>query len=360
MKEVRQSEQNVWIPGTLGTDPKIGEVLTFTRSHADGSSVTLSTLGARILSIRVPDRTGRIEEVTQTFDRLEHWLGGGRNHGAVCGRYANRIGGAAFTLNGRRYQLPANERTNTLHGGFNGFNLRNWTAVVDGEDLIFAYSSANGEEGFPGRLDCEVRYRFDTDHMLTLDYALHSDQDTVASLTNHVYFNIGGPEVTTILAQELWLAADFITEVDQELIPTGAILPVAGTPFDFTTPKLIGRDIEAADRQLEYGLGYDHNFVLRQTERGALTEAARLYDPSSGRELVCSTTLPGIQIYTTNRPHPIAGAEGRQYGRFSGICLETQLFPDSPTKTWFPSPVIKAGETVCSTTVFAFGVREQA
>ncbi|MDI9498144.1 MAG: aldose epimerase family protein [Bacillota bacterium] len=358
MKKTQQSE-NVWIPGTLGTDPKIGEVLTYTRSHTDGSQVTLSTLGARILSIRVPDRCGRVEEVTQSFDRLEDWLGGGCYHGAVCGRYANRIRGAAFTLNGRHYKLPANERRNTLHGGSTGFHLRNWTAVVDGDDLIFSHSSADGEEGFPGRLDCEVRYRFDADHTLTLDYALTSDQDTVASLTNHVFFNIGGPDVTTITAQELQIAADFITEVDAELIPTGAILPVAGTPFDFTTAKCIGRDIESADQQLEYGHGYDHNFVLRQTERGALSEAARLYDPSSGRELVCSTTLPGLQIYTANAPNPTAGADGRHYGRFSGICLETQLFPDSPGKTWFPSPLVKAGESVTSRTVYAFGVRGQ-
>ncbi|MDI9469681.1 MAG: aldose epimerase family protein [Bacillota bacterium] len=359
MNDVQQPDKSAWIPGTLGTDPQLGELLTFTRRHPDGSQVTLSTLGARILSIQVPDRSGRVEEVTQTFDHLEDWLGAGCYHGAVCGRYANRIGGAAFALNGRHYKLPANERGNTLHGGVTGFHRKNWTAQVQGEDLIFRYSSPDGEEGFPGRLDCEVRYRFDADHTLTLDYRMQSDRDTVASLTNHVFFNIGGPEVTTVSAQELQIAADFITEVDAQLLPTGAILPVAGTPFDFTAPKLIGRDIEAEDRQLEYGGGYDHNFVLRQTERGALTEAACVYDPASGRELICRTTLPGLQIYTTNSPIPVAGAGGRRYGRFSGICLETQLFPDSPNRTWFPSPLLRAGEVQTSTTVYAFGVRSQ-
>ena len=350
--------QGGWTRASLGSTPELGEVLSYTKTLDDGSSVTLSGLGARILSLRVPDREGRIEEVTQTFGSLEAWLGVGRNHGAICGRYANRIAGSSFVLNGERHSLYANEGANSLHGGERGFNLRNWTASVEGEALAFRYRSADGEEGYPGALDCCVRYRFDDAHTLTLDYEATTDRDTVVNLTNHVYFNIAGPAAESILEQQLRVAADFVTEVDRELIPTGAILPVTDGPFDFTEAKAIGRDIEADDVQLGYGGGYDHNFVLRQSERGALGEAARLYDPASGRRLICSTTLPGLQIYTTNKPHQGEGADGRRYGRFSGICLETQYFPDSLAHSWFPSPVLRAGDLWRHTTSFAFDCAE--
>ena len=291
------------------------------------------------------------------YDSLAGYLGGESYQGAAVGRYANRIAGGKFTLNGRVCDVGRNEKgIGHLHGGKVGFDKRLWTAEIadDGAEpaVRFSLHAADGEEGYPGNLFVTLTYRLVRGDTLRLTYTAESDQDTVVNLTNHSYFNLNGREGSDILDTRIRIAADYITPVDDCLIPTGELLPVEGTPFDFREEKAIGRDIGAADEQLRRGLGYDHNFVLGSDRQ--FRHAVSVWSPEGGVRMDCYTDLPGVQFYTANALGEPGGKGGRPLRKNQGFCLETQFFPDSPNQPAFTSPVLRAGERYESTTEYRF------
>jgi aldose 1-epimerase len=299
-------------------------------------------------------------DVVLGYETLDGYLRATPYFGAIIGRYANRIGGARFTLDGRTYRLAANNGSNHLHGGLRGFDKVVWHAEPfrsdSGLGVTLTYVSPDSEEGYPGRLEATVTYTWTDDDRLIMDYVATSDQATPVNLTQHSYFNLAAEAAGTVLDHVLQLDADAFTPVDSTLIPTGEIAPVAGTPFDFTTPSAIGARIDAGDQQIRFGRGYDHNFVLRRSGPG-LVHAARVSEPTSGRALDVWTTEPGLQFYSGNfLDGSITGKGGRIYARRSGLCLETQHYPDSPNHREFPSTILRPGEEYRSRTVFAFSV----
>lgn len=343
---------------TFGTLPDGTAVERFTLTNANGVVVVLSSLGAAIHSLRTPDREGRPADVVLGFETLEQWVANPPFFGVIVGRYANRIAGGRFALDGATYSLATNNAPNHLHGGTRGFDKVVWRAEplveADGEAVRFTYVSADGEEGYPGTLTTSVVYTLTANNELRLDYAATTDKATVVNLSNHAYFNLAG--TGTVLDHELQINADRYTPVNATLIPTGELAPVAGTPFDFRQATAIGARITADHEQIRIGGGYDHNFVLNGTP-GELRLAARAFDPSSGRTLEVQTTEPGVQLYSGNFGSPIAGRGGESYPRHAGFCLETQHFPDSPNQSSFPSTVLRPGDRFESTTVFRFGVQ---
>jgi aldose 1-epimerase len=343
---------------TFGTLPDGTAVERFTLTNANGVQVVISSLGAAIHSIRTPDREGRAADVVLGFDTLDEWVTNPPFFGVIVGRYANRIAGGRFTLDGATYTLATNNGPNHLHGGTRGFDKVVWRAEplaeADGDAVRFTYVSADGEEGYPGRLTTSVLYTLTAGNELRLDYSASSDKATVVNLSNHAYFNLAGKG--TVLDHELQINADRYTPVNATLIPTGELAPVEGTPFDFRQATAIGARIAANHEQIRIGGGYDHNFVLNGAP-GELRLAARAFDPSSGRMLEVQTTEPGVQLYSGNFGSPITGRGGESYPRHGGFCLETQHFPDSPNHPSFPSTVLRPGETFESTTVFRFGVQ---
>lgn len=321
--------------------------------------VEVLNYGAIIRALRVPDHAGNVDDVVLGFDCLSAYLRPHPYIGTVIGRYANRIGGARFVLDGRTYELTANDGLDHLHGGLKGFDKVLWEAApfTNGNEagVRFTYVSPDGEEGYPGTLRATVTYTLAESNALVIDYEATTDKPTVVNLTQHTYFNLAGRG--DILNHELQIFADFYTPVDERLIPTGEICPVAGTPLDFRTPHRIGARIDAGHEQLRRSHGYDHNFVLRHTERGALELAARVYEPVTGRVMRVYTTEPGIQFYSGNcLDGSLTGKGGMVYSRHTGFCLETQHFPDAPNKTHFPSPVLRPGAIYRSRTVYAFDV----
>lgn len=343
---------------TFGTLPDGTAVERFTLTNSNGVVVVLSSLGAAIHSLRTPDREGRLADVVLGFETLDQWVANPPFFGVIVGRYANRIAGGRFALDGATYSLATNNAPNHLHGGTRGFDKVVWRAEpiaeADGEAVRFTYVSADGEEGYPGTLTTSVVYTLTSNNELRLDYAATTDKATVVNLSNHAYFNLAG--TGTVLDHELQINADRYTPVNATLIPTGELAPVAGTPFDFRQATAIGARIAADHEQIRIGGGYDHNFVLNGTA-GELRLAARAFDPSSGRTLEVQTTEPGVQLYSGNFGSPIAGRGGESYPRHAGFCLETQHFPDSPNQSSFPSTVLRPGERFESTTVFRFGVQ---
>jgi aldose 1-epimerase len=343
---------------TFGTLPDGTAVERFTLANTNGVEVVLSSLGAAIHTIRTPDREGRPADVVLGFETLDQWVANPTFFGVVVGRYANRIAGGRFTLDGATYTLATNNSPNHLHGGTRGFDKVVWRAEplaeADGDAVRFTYVSADGEEGYPGTLTASVVYTLTANNELRLDYTATTDKATVVNLSNHAYFNLAG--TGTVLDHELQIDADRYTPVDATLIPTGELAPVEGTPFDFRQATAIGARITADHEQIKIGGGYDHNFVLNGAA-GELRLAVRAFDPSSGRTLDVHTTEPGVQLYSGNFGSPIAGRNGDSYPRHGGFCLETQHFPDSPNQSSFPSTVLRPGETFESTTVFRFGVQ---
>jgi aldose 1-epimerase len=319
--------------------------------------VEVITYGGAVVAIEAPDRGGVRKNVVLSLASLQDYITHRAFFGALIGRYANRIGGAAFALDGHRYAVAANEGENCLHGGRAGFDKAVWT-VVDAADapeprLTLRHVSPDGDQGFPGEVALEVTYTISDGSTLRIDYRAETDRPTVVNVTNHAYFNLGG--APDILGHELTIAADAFTPVDAQLIPTGEIRSVAGTPFDFRVPQAIGARIGAADEQLALGLGYDHNFVLDAS--GGLRFAARVKEPQSGRVLEVLTTEPGIQFYSGNQlDGSFRGPNGEVWRRHAGFCLETQHFPDSPNKPAFPSTVLRPGEAFTSTTEYRFSV----
>ena len=316
--------------------------------------VKVMTYGAIVTEIEAPDRDGKPGDVVLGFDNLEGYLGGHPYFGAAVGRFANRIGGAKFSLDGKDYTLAANNGPNSLHGGAKGFDKVVWKAEeVPGPDpaVRFTYRSPDGEEGYPGNLDVSVTYTVTKQNELRIDYKATTDKATPVNLTNHSYFNLGGPASGTILDHELTLAADRYTPADSSLLPTGKLAPVAGTPLDFTRPTPIGKRIKEIKAE---PVGYDHNFVVRDGG-GRLAFAAKARDPESGRLLEVFTTEPGIQFYTGNfLDGTIKGKGGVAYKQHGAFCLEAQHFPDSVHQPNFPSTILRPGQVYTQTTTYKF------
>lgn len=337
-------------------------VTLYTLTNAHGLEATIINLGGILVSLKTPDRTGKMGDVVLGFDTLEPYFTNGPHFGALIGRYGNRIGLAKFSLDGKEYTLAKNNGENTLHGGTVGFHKKVWTAKPvtrkDGQALELTYVSKDMEEGFPGTLTSTVVYTLTDANELRIEYSAKTDKPTIVNLTNHSYFNLAG--TGDILKHEMMLAADRFTPVDAGLIPTGELKPVEGTPFDFRKPTAIGARIDAADDQIKKGGGYDHNWVLNG-KAGTMHLAARVSEPTSGRTMEVTTTEPGVQFYTGNfLDGTLKGKGGTVYQRRAGFCLETQHFPDSPNKASFPSTVLRPGATYSTTTVYKFGTDKKS
>ena len=326
--------------------------------RAGALSCNVLTYGGSLQSLRVPDRDGKPVDVLLGFDSLEPYLTHDKFLGALVGRYANRIGAARFTLNGKAYPLAANDNgVNHLHGGLDGFNRRVWTVESASENrLVLSLFSPDGDQGYPGNLTVQVTYTL-TAEGLTIDYRAESGRDTVCNLTNHAYFNLSGHDSGPVLDQTIQIPADRYTPTDPLSIPTGEIAPVEGTPMDLRTPAPIGARIGEDFPQLLQAGGYDHNWIPNG-QPGALRTAARAASAVTGVSMEVLSTLPGIQFYTGNYLDGCpAGKGGAPYARRWGFCLETQFYPDSPNQPGFPSCVLRPGETYAHTTVFHFAAK---
>lgn len=338
----------------FGTLPDGSTVHAYTLRSAF-VQIRVITYGARVTSLSTPDRNGSIADVVLGFNELAPYLDPKNAYlGVTAGRFANRIAKGRFTLNGESHQLTINNGPNSLHGGVDGFDKRNWTADVLPNGVTMTLVSPDGDQGYPGNLTTSVQYTLDGD-TIRIKYKATCDKATVVNLTNHAFFNLAGEDKPSILNHVLSLECDAFTPVvDTDAIPTGEIRAVANTPFDFTQPKAIGFRIEDGDLQLEYGRGYDHNWVVRG-QAGDLRRAARLYDPATGRTMEVMTTEPGIQFYSGNFLDGTSlGKSGTPYRQRSGLCLETQHFPDSPNQQSFPSTVLQPGNTFRSETTWKF------
>ncbi|KAJ6889621.1 galactose mutarotase [Populus alba x Populus x berolinensis] len=326
--------------------------------------VRILTYGAIIQAIEVPDRTGHVGNVVLGFPTLDRYVnntGSAKTYfGAIVGRYGNRIAKGAFSLNGNEYHLPINNNGNSLHGGTAGFDTKVWQAsqqtANDSVGLKLQYVSPAGEMGYPGTLSTTVTYTLNQKNELRIDYRATTDAPTVINLTNHSYFNLAGEDTLDIYGHRVTIHADNYTPTDPTQIPTGQIVPVQGTPFDFTSPTAIGAHITANDPQLLLAHGYDHNWVINRANNTGLVEAARAEDPQTGRTLTVSTTEPGVQFYTSNFiDGAFTGTSGHIYRQGAGFTMETQHYPDSPNHSNFPTTTLNPGQTYDSTTVFAFG-----
>lgn len=336
------------------------EVFIFTITNKNGSEVKLTNYGATVVSLKVPDRTGKIENVVLGYPKLEDYIRWRHFLGAIVGRYGNRIANGKFSLNGVEYNLATNDGKNTLHGGNMGFDRVLWDVeeLTDNENpaLKFTYLSKDGEEGFPGNLQVIVIYTFSDNNELRIDYKLTTDKPTVINVTNHAYFNLSGDVKSDILGHELMLNADYFTVAGEGLIPTGEIAAVAGTPLDFTKPHRIGERIDDDYEQLKLGKGYDHNWILNGNE-GELKHAGFVYEPVSGRKMDVYTTEPAIQFYSGNfMDGSDSGREGFAYEYRHALCLETQHYPDSPNHENFPTTVLNPGAMYKSTTIYRFSI----
>ena len=360
-KEMTES-QPLYTPSVssadFGATPDGESVRIYTLTNSNGIEVRVITYGGIIVSLRTPDRDGNFDDIVLGFDSLEGYLAKHPYFGTLVGRYANRISGGRFTLDGVEYKLAQNNGENHIHGGIKGFDKVVWQATpleaTNGVGLVLEYRSADGEEGYPGALDVQVTYTLTGDNGLVCDYRATTDRATPINLTQHSYFNLAGQGTGNVLRHLLELNAAAFTPNNAELIPTGEVRPVEGTPFDFRTEMPIGARINSPDEQIQIGGGYDHNFVLNRTDEGP-SLAARVREPVTGRVMEVYTTEPGVQLYTGNfLDGTLTGKGGRVYGHRSGFCLETQHYPDSPNRPEFPSTILRPGETYESRTVFKF------
>ena len=351
---------NAFADGVKTTD--FDSIKLYELKNKVGTVVKITNYGATVTSIIVKDRKGKFADIALGYDRVEDYINAVDKpyFGSVVGRYGNRIAGGKFTLDGRTYTLATNNGPNHLHGGIIGFDKVVWTAtVVSGSGFTgveLTYLAKDKEEGYPGNLNIKVIYKLTDDNELAIDYHATTDKATPVNLTNHTYFNLAGEGNGTILGHELMINADNYTPVDATLIPTGKITPVKGTPFDFTSPKPIGRDIKQKNEQLDFGGGYDHNFVLNKTDDMIL--AATVYEPTSGRFMEVLTREPGIQFYCGNfLDGRLRGKAGRPYVHRGGFCLETQHHPDSPNQADFPSTILRPGKTYKTKTIYRFSCK---
>lgn len=327
------------------------DVHLFTLKQPGGLEVHICTWGGYIVTLKAPDKNGALADVTLGFDSVDGYLGRNPFFGCITGRYANRIGGAQFTLDGVEYRVTANSGKHQLHGGKEGFDKKLWAAKEVPNGVALSYTSPDGEEGYPGNLKCTVTYTLTPDQGLRINYEATTDKATVVNLTNHAYFNLSGEGSGDILSHVLTLPTAQITATDDDLIPTGEIANIQGTPLDFSTPHAIGERIGADYKPLIQGIGYDHNYVLPGS---GLKLAATVKDPRSGRVMTVHTTEPGIQLYTGNHLNGVPGKGGHIYAKRHGFCLETQHYPDSPNHPSFPGTILRPGETFHSTTIYQF------
>jgi len=344
----------------FGTLPNGDSVTLFTLTNVNGLSMDVMTYGGIVTALRVPDRDGKLEDVVLGYDNLDGYLKSSPYFGALIGRYGNRIADGRFTLDSVEYTLVQNNGKNHLHGGTVGFDKVNWTAtsvdVEGGVALALSYVSADGEEGYPGTLTTQVIYTLTNENEWKVSYEATTDKRTVVNLTQHTYFNLSSMK-EDILNHELVLNAPTFLPVDSTLIPTGELRPVADTPFDFTSGKPIGRDILKDNTQLNYGLGFDHCWVLEKSDK-KMNFAASVYEPVSGRFMEIYTEEPAIQFYSGNfLDGSITGKNSTVYNHRNGLCLETQHYPDSPNQPEFPSVVLSPGETYRTSTVMKFSTK---
>jgi aldose 1-epimerase len=341
----------------FGTLPN-GKPVRLVTLKSSKLELTFIELGGRVISLKAPDRHGKSGDVVLGYDTLEDYLNEGAFHGALIGRFGNRIANGKFTLNGRQFQLPQNNGPNCLHGG-NGYHNSLWQveeSSLTESSATLLYHSHDGEQGFPGNLNIKVKYSLANSDW-RIDYHATTDADTVINLTQHAYFNLAGAGHASILDHDLVLYADRYTPVDPTSIPTGELRTVANTPFDFRTTHRIGERINSDNEQLKFGNGYDHNWVLNN-QNGSLELTAELFDGHSGRVMQVHTTEPGIQFYSGNfMDGSRAGKSGQHYPKRSALCLETQHYPDSPNQPGFPSTVLKPGDVYKSTTIYRFDCR---
>ena len=331
------------------------EAWLYTLSNKNGMEVDLTDIGGTIVSIRVPDRTGAKVDVLLGYDTPERYLHNDSAHGAIVGRFANRIGGAQFTLNGKTYQLDRNEGKNVLHGGDSKYFWRMWKAQTDPDNnsVTFSLVSPDGDQGMPGCAEIAVTYKLDDENALSIIYHAVADQDTYYNLTNHAYFNLDGHDAGPIADQILQMACSRFAVIDSEFIPTGEIRPVAGTPMDFTTAKPIGQDIDSDYEQVRTGNGFDHNYVIDAPGFDAPFACAK--SEKTGIVMKVFTDLPGVQFYAGNNMGSDYGEKGgAKYVKRGAFCLETQFFPDTPNKPDFPGSLFKAGEALDSKTIYQF------
>jgi aldose 1-epimerase len=344
----------------FGTLPDGRLVEAHTLVNASGVELTFLDYGGVIQCLRVPDANGVFADVTPGYETLDGYIADTRYFGALIGRFANRIAGGVFELDGRRYSVAPNDGDHHLHGGPGGFANVLWTVETfegrSGTGAVLSHVSPDGDGGYPGELDVRITYTLSDDNELRFDYFATTSAPTPVNLTQHLYFNLGGNEAGSVLGHELVLRASSFTPVDESLIPTGEIRPVAGTPFDFTARRTIGESLAVDDEQLLRAAGYDHNFVIDGARAGTLVRAATVRDPRSGRTMDVETTEPGIQLYSGNyiAGGPV-GKDGIEYAGHSSFALETQHFPNSPNEPLFPSTILRPGDEFYSTTIYRFG-----
>ncbi len=331
------------------------EIRSYTITNDKGTAITAIPFGATITSIVTADRDGNMADIALGHDTLPGYQNSTAYMGSFVGRYANRIRGASFYLDKKQYKLEKNIGNDTLHGGFAGFSFKLFKVEAQDDKLIFTLNSPDGDGGYPGNMDITVTYMLTEDDKLIMDYKATCDEKSIANFTNHSYFNLNGHDSGDILDHELMIKADRITVNDDESLPTGEILTVVGSPFDFRVAKTIRKDIEVNHPQLTMFDGYDNNFILKK--EGKLDTVAELYSPASGRLLKVTTTKPGLQLYTANKLDNEIGKDAVAYNKYGGICLETGYFPGGPDMKDFPSVIITPQEPYHHITIFEFGVK---
>lgn len=348
-------------PGLFSKTVDGKQVKLYTIQNQAGMELTVTNYGGRIVSWLVPDKNGKFEDVVFGHDSIDGYLNAKENYfGASIGRYGNRIANGEFMLGDIRYKLAQNNGPNSLHGGVKGFSAKIWDVVQTGtNELQLKLVSPDMDEGYPGELKVTMTYKLTNDNALFIQYAARCDKPTIINLTNHSYFNLHGAGNGSILDHLLMINADSITPIDSTLIPTGQLMAVGNTPFDFRTPTAIGARIDVDHPQIKFGKGYDMNFVLNKAEEQPVTLAASVFEPASGRMLEVLTDQPGVQFYTGNfLDGAYPGKKGRFYGYRTGFCLETQHFPNSPNQPGFPSVVLNPGEDYNHTCVYRFSVKK--
>jgi len=332
-------------------------VVVYTLTNKNGLEARIMTYGATLVSLKTPDRAGHLADIVLGFDSVDPYVAGVPYYGATIGRFANRIANARFALNGKTYDITRNDGPNSLHGGI-GFDKRLWKAEPFenklGPGVKFTYVSADGEEGYPGQLTVHVVYQLRNDNDLSIQYDAATTKPTPINLTNHSYFNLSGNPNTTILDDTLMINADRFTPVNATLIPTGELKPVKGTPFDFRKATVMGAHINDNDEQIRFARGFDDNWVLNKPRAGAMSVAAVLTDPASGRVVEVRTTEPGVQFYTGNFMDGKPAGKGTVFKYRTGLTLETQHYPDSPNQPKFPNTILKPGQSFHSRTDFTF------